>query len=92
MTTYVIENGQGWTHVSCIGSQILTTSYMSVDLQNLLVGGQLPSFALTDEEVAFFRVNNVTSLAFPTFGVSSAGYQSGNELLGLRCDVFCFSL
>ena len=91
MQAYLIESGEGWTHVDCIATNIPTTSYMLVDMQDLLLAGRLPSFAFTPDEQSFFVDSNVTSLSFPTFGINiSDGYDSGNALLGLSlriCEV-----
>ena len=58
--------------------------YVLTSFRNIVTAGLLSSFSLSNSEILFFVHNNVTILCNGTIGISEAGYNSGNYLIGLQ--------
>ena len=68
-----------------IAGNVDPTTYPVTMTQGIVNNGELPLFAVTDAEMAFFVSNRVTTLSASTYGVSAnEGYNSGSYLIGLR--------
>ena len=80
----VIESGAGWMNVEIVAGDVDPTTYPVTRTQTIVNSGELPSFATTSAETAFFMSNRVTTLSPSTYGVSAdQGYNAGNYLIGL---------
>ena len=79
----VMEAGARWMNVLAHTTPFDTKYYLLALVKVVVDGGLFPSYARTDEERAFFLSNNVTTAANPLFRADLAGYNTGNELLGL---------
>ena len=80
----VIEFGSGWINAYVIAENVNPALYPIIKLQTIVNKGNLPLFAVSDDEKLFLRANQVTLLSTPLFGVGESGYNSGNYLIGLE--------
>ena len=65
-----------------------TSYYLLASVRAVVDAGQLRTFAVTGDEIAFMKANNVSTVYNPLFGVDDSGYNSGNYLnclLGYQC-------
>lgn len=70
-------------NVKIVAGDVDPTTYPVTMTQAIVNNGELPSFAVTSAEIAFFMSNRVTTLSASTYGVSATeGYNSGNYLIG----------
>ena len=57
-----------------------TNYYLLASVRAVVDAGQLRTFAVTGDEIAFLKANNISTLYNPLFGVDDSGYNSGNYL------------
>jgi hypothetical protein len=66
-----------------------TSYYLLASVRAVVDAGQLRTFAVTGDEIAFMKANNVSTVYNPLFGVDDSGYNSGNYLNCL-CEYWCY--
>ena len=80
----VIEQGVRWINVLMVALDVGPTDYLLSVCKTAVNGGKLPGYANTSAETAFFKTNTVSTLATPLWIPDSAGYNTGNTLIGLQ--------
>ena len=83
-TVNVIEHGPGWINAYVVAENVDPALYALASLRSIVTAGLLPLFAESNSEKMLFTHNNVTILSNASFGISEAGYNAGNYLIGLR--------
>ena len=70
-------------NVICTMTDVVESNSLLDEMQRIVSGGLLRTFASTQTQQVFFQSNNVTELSPCLFSVDETGYDSGNRLLGL---------
>ena len=80
MSVSVIERGSRWMNVKATTTTLDPKYYLLASVRAVVDAGQLRTFAVTGDEIAFLKANNVSTVYNPLFGVDDSGYNSGNYL------------
>ena len=80
----VIEGGVGWLNVEVIMPGMDSNAYVLGPARAIVDGGKLGLYASSEAGVQFLAKNNVSTVYSPLLEPGSDGYNSGNNLLGMR--------
>ena len=80
----VIEGGVGWLNVKVTMPGMDSNAYILGPVRAIVDGGKLRLHTSSDVEVQFLAKNNVSTVYSPLLRPGSDGYNSGNNLIGLR--------
>ena len=80
----VLEGGVGWLNVEVAMPGMDSNAYILGPARAIVDGGKLGLYTSSDAEVQFLAKNNVSTVYSPLLQPCSDGYNSGNNLLGMR--------
>ena len=80
----VIEDGAGWLNVEVAMPGMDSNAYILGPVRAIVDGGKLALYTSSEAEVQFLARNNVSTVYSPLLKPGSDGYNSGNQLLGMR--------
>ena len=80
----VIEGGAGWLNVEVTMPGMDSNAYILGPARAIVDGGKLALYTSSEAEVQFLARNNVSTVYSPLLKPGSDGYNSGNNLLGMR--------
>ena len=80
----VIEGGVGWLNVKLTMPGMDSNAYILGPARAIVDGGKLGLYTSSEAEVQFLAKNNVRTVYSPLLEPGGDGYNSGNNLLGMR--------
>ena len=80
----MIEGGVGWLNVEVAMPGMDSNAYILGPARAIVDGGKLGLYTSSEAEVQFLAKNNVSTVYSPLLEPGSDGYNSGNNLLGMR--------
>jgi len=80
----VVEGGVGWLNVKVTMPGMDSNAYVLGPARAIVDGGMLGLYTSSEAEVQFLAKNNVSTVYSPLLKPETNGYNSGNNLLGMR--------